>query len=411
MAKNYASIYNSVNDSSALNQNFYLKEESTRGVFSAPSGSDFLFTQSGGSVNFTQPFESSPHRSGRHNNNIIKQKTETSWTLPTFFNINESGAADGTQIDAAVKLLYKSMFGREQNAASTPTYDSALDPSYSFTIIEAGDMWSKQAVGAVVESVNLAYPGDGQANSEWSGRAKTSLTVGIGKSTVDNNTGNTVTVQVGEGKRFPVGAKVMLIESDGITRSADTPDGSPRTVTAVSGDVITLDGAALADADGSVNPIYLVYYEPASPSGIDNPVTGLEGSISVAGVSASNCVRSLTLNCVNNHEYIDYCFGEDGLAGSLYAPGGRLEVSVTIELNMNKELVGFLNDLRQFSGAAVTLILGDSTKRHQKVTLPKVIFNVPEVSVPDTGSIPVSFEGTAVQTALDAADEIKVEFL
>ena len=73
--------------------------------------------------------------------------------------------------------------------------------------------------------------------------------------------------------------------------------------------------------------------------------------------------------------------------------------------------MGFLNSLRDFQGEDVTLILGDATGRHMKIDVPKVIFPVPEISVPDTGTIPVSFTGNAYQTALDAADEVTVSFL
>ena len=73
MAKNYAALYDSTNDSSALEQRFYLKQESTKGNFIAPQNSDFFYTLGGGSIEFAQAFESSPHRSGRHHLDIIKQ--------------------------------------------------------------------------------------------------------------------------------------------------------------------------------------------------------------------------------------------------------------------------------------------------------------------------------------------------
>lgn len=222
--------------------------------------------------------------------------------------------------------------------------------------------------------------------------AKTSLLVGIGRSVADNNAGNTVTVGTGEGSRFPVGAKVMIIEADGTTRSADTPDGTPRTVVSVAGDVVTLDGAALADADGSVlnAPVYLCYYEPATPVAIDNPQTGLQGSITIAGLGSADCVRSGTINMVNNHEVQDFCYGEEGLGGRLFTPGGRFTAEISLELNLNHDLVEFLNGIRDFAGEDITLILGDSAGRHLQIEVPKAIFPVPEISVPDTGTIPAT---------------------
>ena len=74
-------------------------------------------------------------------------------------------------------------------------------------------------------------------------------------------------------------------------------------------------------------------------------------------------------------------------------------------------MVANLNTIRSFKSDNVVLTLGSATGRRMVITLPKVIFALPSIAVPATGTIPVSFTGTAYQTANDAADEIKVEFL
>jgi hypothetical protein len=119
----------------------------------------------------------------------------------------------------------------------------------------------------------------------------------------------------------------------------------------------------------------------------------------------------MSVNCTNNHEPQDFCYGEAGLGGPLFTPGGRLNVEVSLELNLNKDLVGFLNHLRDFSGDEITLILGSATGRHLQIEIPKVIFPVPEIPVPESGTIPVTFTGNALQTGLDAADEITISYL
>jgi hypothetical protein len=413
MAKDFAAIYASQNDAIALEQKFFLKEEVTRGTLIAPAATDFLFTLSGGTVNFNQPVESSPHRSGRHHTSVIKQKTTTEWTIPTFFNIDTTlGAASTAEIDPAVRLLWKSLMGKEDVTSGAPVYTTDTPPDTTFSIFENGDLWALQAPGGFVESNNSTFPGDGQAQSEWAGSAKTAYLVGIGQSNVDNDGGNTITLESGEGLRMPEGAFVMLIEADGITRSADTPDGSPRAVTSVTGDVVTVDGAALADSNGSSTPLYLAYYEPEEPhTAINDPQTGLQGSVTIVGLSGSDCVRSAAINMVNNHELQDFCYGEEGLGGRLFTPGGRFTAEVTLELNLNKELSSFLNKIKDFAGEDITLILGDAAGRHLQIEVPKAIFPIPEIAVPDTGTIPITFTGNAYQTALDASDEVTVSFL
>jgi hypothetical protein len=113
----------------------------------------------------------------------------------------------------------------------------------------------------------------------------------------------------------------------------------------------------------------------------------------------------------NNHEAQDFCFGQEGLGGRLFTPGGRFTAEVTLELNLNHDLVEFLNGLKDFTGEDITLILGSASGRHLQMEIPKAIFPIPEISVPDTGTIPVTFTGNAYQTALDAADEVTISFL
>jgi hypothetical protein len=408
MAKNYASIYASSNDSSALEQRYYLKEETARGLFTAPASTDYLWSLSGGSTNFTQPINPSPHRSGRHNNNTIKEKKVVEWSFPTFININTDVGAGATEIDAAVRLLFKSLLGRE-TISSGLIYDSVTTPNTTFTLLEVGDMWCKQTVGCWVDSCEIDLPGDGQSKLSWSGHGKTSLTVGIGKSTTAN-AANAITLQTGEARRFPVGSEVMIVKANGTSRSTDTT--APRKVTAsdTATDIITVDGAALLDADGTTNPVYVVYWEPTAATGIDNPQTGLVGSFSVDTLSGLSLLRSAKVSINNNHELVNYGFGTDSLAGPLFVPGGRLSVTCEIQVNMNSELVEFLNRIQNFDAHNIQLIVGDTASRYFQVDLPKVIFPVPSVSVPENGSIPVTCSGMAYQTALDAADEITVSY-
>jgi hypothetical protein len=408
MAKNYKSIYESALDSSSLNQAFYLKKEAVNGTLIAPLGADFFYTLAGGSMSFSQPLEPSAHRSGRHNNNTIKKKKALEWSLPLYINIDTGVAAGITEIEPAVATLWESALGRK-TISSGVIFDSVNDPSITFSVMEVGDMWAKQAYGCFVDQAEISLPGDGEAQVTFSGMGVESFLVGISASSTAN-AANAVTVETGHGKRFPKGSLVMIIKNDGVTRSTDTPTGSPRKVVSVAGDVVTLDGAALADADGTTNDVFLVYYEPTGAVGIDNPQTGLVGdftSVSMGG----QCVRSATITIANGNEAQNFCFGSDALSGSLFVPASRLEVTASVEINLNKQNVGLYNDIQAFLPQDLLFVLGDSLTRHLEIDLPKVIFQVPSIEVPDSGSIPVTFEGTAYQTALGAADEIEVAYL
>lgn len=412
MAKDFAAIYNSANDSSALEQKVFIKEEVTRGVMVPPTGSDFILQLTGGQVTFERPIESSPIRSGRHNFGIIRKKDVTQWNFPFYFMIDTTqGSAADAEIDLSARVLWKSLLGRERDTAGAGnlTYDSFTAPSTTFSIFENGDSWANQAPGSFVVNGGMELPGDGEAGWNVDGQSKTMYKIGIGLSQTDNNAGNIVTVASGEGARFEVGGMVSLVESDGVTRSADTPDGSPRTITDVTGDVVTLDGAVLADADFIGSDGFLAYYEPETPAAINDPQTGLVGSITIAGLT-TDCVRSASLTIENNHEVQNFCYGTSSLSGPLFSPTDRLTINLTMDLNLNASLVEFINSLKSFDGKAITMILGDISGRHLEVTIPKWTPNIPAISIPDNGTIPVSFQGIALQTSADAADEITIEF-
>jgi hypothetical protein len=208
---------------------------------------------SGGGINFSQPFEMSPHRSGRHNNNIIRQKTSTEWSLSTFINIAQKQTANisldslfSASIDKSIRLLWEAMLGRERdlkvdgvtsNGDNTDggiyKYDSASDPSATFTMFENLDHMAKQAIGCFVNQVEISLPGDGQSQLNWSGNAKTVYHAGIGRvKAVTAAVGdNVISFEDGdEALRFDVGSLVMFVKnSDGITRATDTV-GAPRKV-------------------------------------------------------------------------------------------------------------------------------------------------------------------------------------
>jgi hypothetical protein len=412
MAKNYAALYNNTGVSTALEQRFYIKQETTKAELIAPTDADFFYTLPGGSVEFTQPFESSPHRSGRHHLDKIMKKKECSWSIPTYFNIDTALGSPGVaEIDPAIRALFLSLCGVEDT--TTGIKFTIGTPDTSFSVFEVGDRMAKQTRGGFVQAATLNFPGDGEANAEWTGNAKDTIYVGMGKSTANNSGGNTVTLVTGDGAQFlkSIGGLVMLIEADGLTRSADTPNGSPRKITNVVGDVITLDGSALADADGSgLNaPVYLTYYEPATPTAINDPQTGLTGSMTISGLS-SFCARNISLTIANDHELINYCYGKDSLSDQLFVPGTRLTAGIEFEANLDKNMFKFFQKLQNFESQVLEIILGSATGRRLDIDIPRAFFEVPAIPYPESGSVPITFSGICYQTVLDAADEISLHF-
>lgn len=419
MAKNFAAIYARTGDSIALNQKFFAVEETSKGVIKGPTDTDFFYTQEGGSVTHGQAKNSSSHKSGRHNTDVVLDKKSTEFALPLFVNIDTSQVAAGVaEVDLAVRLLWKSMLGKEDISGVGVVFDSSIDPDITFSLFENGDKWANQLRASFIEAVTMNFPGDGQSGLEFSGMSADRIRCGVAKSVIDNNqTGGANVIglaAIKEAKRIPVGALVMIIKDDGTTRSADTPNGVYRTVLDrdLTLGTVTIDGADLADADGDAADIYICYAEPEAPAAIANIQTGLVGSVDIDGLGGVvDCVRNATVTLTNGHELVNYCYGTAALATPFFVAGGRLNVEGEFEVNLNDNVIEFLDDLESFEAQAINLILGSAAGRHLRVDLPKMIFDVPNVTVPAEGSIPVTLSGQGLQTALDAADEVKVSYL
>jgi hypothetical protein len=419
MAKNFATNYNKTGDSIALNQSIFLVEETVKGTFSPPTDSDFAYTIAGSSITHTQPVTPTPHRTGRHNTDSYAEKKTTEWELPLLVNIDTSlGAPALTEIDAPVRVLWKSLLGNEDTAGGSPVFDSSVDPDITFSFYENGDVWAHQVRGSFVESLSFDAPGDGVPQMNFSGAGADRVRVGIGRSVVDNSGGSTFTCGVvSEAKRFPVGAQVMYIIGDGVTRSTATPNGTYATVTATdpTTGIVTVSIPLPADMDATLDPdsqVFLAYAEPESPTGISDVQSGLVGSVSIDGLGGSvACVRNFSLTLNNNHERVSYCYGTDGLATPFFVAGSRLSVELSVEMNLNDDTVEWLYDLDQFSSQDIDFVLGDAAGRHMKIDLPKIIFNIPSTTVPEEGSIPFTADGVGYQTSLGAADEVTVSYL
>jgi len=416
LAKNYKNIYDNTGDSVSLEQRYYVKTETSSGTLIGPTDTDYIFAIDGGSIDFSQPNDPSMHRSGRHNQDTVKGKKVVDWSIPMYINLDTSlGAAGVGEIDAGIRALWKTGLGRELIPGGV-TYDAVTTPNTTFSIHEVGDKSSVQANAAFIETATLAIPGDGVPTITWAGGAADRKRVGIGAFTSDATGGNVITLDVpSEAKRFPIGGLVMIIEADGLTRSADTPNGLYRKVTArdTGTGTVTIDGAVLADADGSATTaFFLAYAEPESPTAINDIQSGLQGEINIDLLGGTlSCVRSVNVTIDNQVERVDYCALTDSLGSPYVVYGDRLLVTVDIELNLNDNSIEWLDDLDAFLANDIYVIVGDSAGRHFRVDLPKVEFSPPTVSIPSSGSIPFTASGTALQTATDQGDEILVSYL
>lgn len=397
--KNYKTIYESSNHSSALSQSCYLVEETDKAVFTPPQDDDLLRHLPGGQITIERPLESSSERSGRHHLSARAGKISTNWQFKTNIHMKkEIGLAP------ALETLFRHLLGNKDGRV----YSAKTPPSKTFTLLECSDSWARQAVGAYVDSATIDLPGDGEASVDWQGNARIGYHVGITACDTDNNGGNEITVR--EPERLPVGAAVMILKADGVTRSNDMSELLPfRTVIShKENGIIEIDGAKLTDCSGTEKPIYIAYYEPDNPQSFDNPLLGHDGKIEIEGFNQS--VKSLSLAITNNHEKEEGVFGSKGLGPDVYNAVNRLTVEPTSIVNMSHKTLSLINQVAAIKPQAMESILGFDNSLCMKIKLPRVFFNQPGFSVPDEGTTTVELKGTAYQTEINKGDEIEISF-
>lgn len=363
---------------------------------------DFLLYTTGGPT-FNQPIESNAHRSGRFHSGIVKSKKVAEFGLSTY--INMSGAA-GESIDPAVRLLWKSLMGTETVVAATAIRYTQGLPNFTMSMVRVSTIFAEYYTGAYVREMNLAFPGDGPATCEWSGKASTRLIAGIARVNGAVAASANVILENGQTDRYDVGAPVMVVGVDGQTILYGA-DGSLTisSITAVS-HTLVLSGA-VTTADES----FIVPWSPGAvqQTGRDAIFTDLEGSFKLKASGSNICVTNISLAANNDHYDVDNCFGVDHNEG--FAAASRMTYTLGVTFDLSNENFAEVVQSTKFEGLDPIIILGATSGRHLKISAPKWIPAVPTIEVPESGSTPVTLEGNLFQSTPGAQDPILIEFL
>lgn len=363
---------------------------------------DFLLYTTGGPT-FSQPIESNSHRSGRYHSGIIKKKKVAEFNLSTY--VNMSGLA-GSSLDAAVKLLWKSLLGDETVSGSAIRYRQGL-PNFYMSLVRVSTIFAEYYTGAYVRDMNLSFPGDGPAMCEWSGKASKRTIAGIAKINGAVSASANVVLVAGQYKRYDLLAPVMVVDPDGRT-ILHGADGSLTISTITGGSEQLTLSAAVSVGDGG----YIVPWHPGAvqQTGRDAIFTDLQGSFKLNAGGSSAAVTGIELSFTNDHHDFDGDFGSDSNKG--FAAAERLTMGLNVTFDLSNENYPEVVQSSQFQGFSPEIILGDpSSGRYLKVTAPKWLPAVPTIEVPESGVTPVTLEGNLFQSVPGAQDPILVEFL
>jgi len=366
------------------------------------NGTDFLFMTKAG-LSYAQDFEPSAHRTGRQPTNIIRKKKVVEGELEMYVNM---ATGSSPTLDTPVALILEAIFGRKTEVAGNSiSFDMANPSSKYFSLLQCNNVFSRAVNGGYAKSMTLNLPGDGEAMMTIPLKGRDSKEMSIAQIDGAVSASANVAVNAGEGGGIEANARVMVLDPDGRTVVAGA-DGS-LTIVSITGDDAVLSAAVSVDDDG-----FLVPWSPQvfGTTGTDNPVVGLEGTVSFDGGSTViEQIRSVEITVDPKLEDLDNYYGADGNRG--YVVGDRADIMVNIELNLSADQFRRIISAKAISMFSMKIVLGPSSGRRLEITCPYVRFKPVSPEIPDAGTVPVSFEGQAFQSQTGAYDAITFRYL
>lgn len=215
---------------------------------------------------------------------------------------------------------------------------------------------------------------------------------------------NDIAVTAGQGGRYDVNCWIDLIDqTDGNTSKATTP----RQVTAVTGDLLTYSGSAIAT--GAVGDIVIGYTPPFTAQGAENALLGLRGSFTTANFGSVDCqLLKAEISLKNNFTDKKQYYGTSKICG--FIADKRRAVAIKMDVLLTKDNFEFYTKNKSFVADNLTIVLepqdipspiNAAQGRTLTFNMPKVEFNVPNLEQPADGFIKLSLEGICLAQDID----------
>jgi hypothetical protein len=398
-------LKNRSNEFLGLDQKFWMIQE-TGGYGDAATGglvptSAGAFEHTTGNIQFNIPREDGTSRSGRSVVYRLSGKREVKVTMETYII---PGTPDGSNHPTLpdTHLLLLSVFGAiDESDPTKKVYKLGSSAATSIRMLEEGTHFSRLASGVVMDSVTFSLPGDGKAMMKFEGFGQDVKVAGQALLANDVTASNDLPVETGMGGRYELGAYVDVIDgTDGSTRKA-----ASRKITAIVGDTLTVDGAAITATTGD----YVIGAAPdfVADSG-EHALIGLQGTFQTTLLGTVDCeLISAEISLKNNYTQKNFLYGTSKICG--YIPDKRRSVSVKLEVLLSQKNFDFYMNNKKFLADNLTITLAPSdipspmdsaTGRTVSFKFPKVEFNVPNLEQPSDGYVKLTLEGTAM--AVDA---------
>ena len=231
---------------------------------------------------------------------------------------------------------------------------------------------------------------------------------------------NDLKVEAGKGTLFEFGAYIDVIDgTDGDTISSQmlkvvAVNGSaiPVPASGPNADIVTVENPLSAAAIGD----FVIGHAPETyaPLTSEKALLGLKGSLNVAGITTGDCeMISAEIGLTNNYTQKDFIYGTGKMCG--FIPDKRRDVSVSLELLLNKETLSFYMRNKCFIAEDITITLepqdicgpafATSQGRTWEFRFPRVEFNIPPIENPADAYVTLQLEGKALAPSTDQLDE------
>lgn len=177
-------------------------------------------------------------------------------------------------------------------------------------------------------------------------------------------------------------------------------------------DIVTVDAPLAAALSGD----FVIGHAPETFPSItsEKALLGLKGTLTIPGVTTTDCeMISAEIGLTNNYTQKDFIYGTGKMCG--FIPDKRREVSVSLELLLNKETLAFYMRNKCFVAEDVTITLepqdicgpafASSVGRTWEFHMPKVEFNIPPIENPADAFVTLTLEGKALAPSGSQLDE------
>lgn len=402
-------INNRSNEFVGLDQRLWIISE-VGGYGRAATGGKFPVATNGiehvsAKIDFNIPREDAAHRSGRSRVVRLSGKKEVKFSYEGYIIPGTPDGSDHpTPPDAHPMLL--SAFGLVDLTDPTKiVYNLGRSTTTSFRYLEEGTHFSRLAVGCVADSITWTLPGDGKAMMKVEGFGQD--VISAGQSALDGAVvaANALVLEAGTGQRYEVGSYVDVVDA----ATGNTRIAASRLITAIVGDTLTVDGAAISAADGDI----VIGAAPEfTADSSENALLGLKGDVSTLSFGSLGCdLLSAEITLKNNYTQKVMTYGTDSACG--FIADKRREVSLKLSILLTKSNFDFYQKNKQFIADAVTITLApqeipapinSALGRTLTFKFSKVEFNVPGIEQPSDGYVKLDLEGVALAADINSVN-------